>query len=145
MTECHMHQQDIKLSPSFTDQNSSRSRPAIRLNLLTKTTWKLKTPRGMIVFRLLVQVCPWMVHAWEVFDWWTGALVDRLLEPLKQTMCFAFNLMHDLRALELCLGHSLIMVWHRPKDVALIRFNITFFFLSFLQILQSPASRGLED
>ena len=27
-----------------------------RLNLLTKTTWKLKTPGGILVFRLLVQV-----------------------------------------------------------------------------------------
>ena len=27
---------------------------------------------------------PLMVHAWEVFDWWTGALVDRLVEPSKR-------------------------------------------------------------
>ena len=24
---------------------------------------------------------PWKVHAWEVFNWWTGALVDRIVEP----------------------------------------------------------------
>ena len=29
---------------------------SIRLNLLTKTTWKLKTPGGILVFRVLVQV-----------------------------------------------------------------------------------------
>ena len=23
----------------------------------------------------------WIVHAWEVFDYWIGALVDRLVEP----------------------------------------------------------------
>ena len=41
-----MYLLDIKSSPS-----------SIRLNLLTKTTWKLKTPDGILVFRVLVQVC----------------------------------------------------------------------------------------
>ena len=27
------------------------------------------------------RISPWIVHAWEVFDYWTGALVDRLVEP----------------------------------------------------------------
>ena len=27
---------------------------------------------------------PWKVNAWDVFDWWTGAFVDQLLEPLTQ-------------------------------------------------------------
>ena len=26
----------------------------------------------------------WIVHVWEVFDWWIGALVERLVEYLKQ-------------------------------------------------------------
>ena len=56
MTESHMHLQDIKSSPSPTGQNSNRSMSSIRLNLLTKTTWKLKTPGGILVFRVLVQV-----------------------------------------------------------------------------------------
>ena len=57
MTESHMHLQDIKSSPSLTGQNNNRSMSSIRLNLLTKTTWKLKTPGGILVFRVLVQVC----------------------------------------------------------------------------------------
>ena len=24
---------------------------------------------------------PWKVHAWEVFDWWTGTFVDQLRQP----------------------------------------------------------------
>ena len=47
MTESHIHLQDIKSSPSLTGQNSNRSMSSIRLNLLTKTTWKLKTPGGL--------------------------------------------------------------------------------------------------
>ena len=42
---------------------------------------------------------PWKVHAWEVFDWWTSAFVDPLVEPLKRgvvtnwkfSCCFLFN------------------------------------------------------
>ena len=57
MTESHMLLQDIKSSPSLTGHIVNRSMPSIRLNLLTKTTWKLKTPGGILVFRVLVQVC----------------------------------------------------------------------------------------
>ena len=52
----HMYLQDIKSSPSLTGQTSNRSVSSIRLNLLTKTTWKLKTPGGILVFQILVQV-----------------------------------------------------------------------------------------
>ena len=138
MTECHMHLQDIKFSPLFTDQNSSRSRPAIRLNLLTKTTWKLKTPGGMLVFRLLVQVRPWMVHKWEVFNWWTGALVDRLLEPLKQTrMCFAFNIMHDLRALQFQSQSQLDNGLSQTKTCCSDSLKYNFFYLFFIETYKS--------
>ena len=57
MTESHMYLLDIKSSPSLTVQNSIRSMSSIRLNLLTKTTWKLKTPGGILVCLVLVQVC----------------------------------------------------------------------------------------
>ena len=56
MTESHMYLQDIKSSPSRTGHNSNISVSSIRLNMLTKSTWKLKTPRGVLVFRVLVQV-----------------------------------------------------------------------------------------
>ena len=42
MTESHMYVS----SPSLTGQNINRSMSSISLNLLTKTTWKLKTPKG---------------------------------------------------------------------------------------------------
>ena len=57
MTESHMHLQYIKSSPSHTGHNSNRSMSSFRLNLLTKTTWKLKPPGGILVFRVLGQVC----------------------------------------------------------------------------------------
>ena len=57
MTESHMHLQDIKSTPSLTGQNNNKGMSSIRLNLLTKTTWKLKTPGGILVFRVLVQNC----------------------------------------------------------------------------------------
>ena len=56
MTESHMYLQDIESSPSLTGHTNHRSTSSIRLNLLTKTTWKLKTPGGILVFRVLVQV-----------------------------------------------------------------------------------------
>ena len=56
MTESHMYLPDIKSSPSLTGQNNNRKMSSIRLNLLTKTTWKLKTPGGILVFRVLMQV-----------------------------------------------------------------------------------------
>ena len=56
ITEFHMHLQDIKSSPSVTGQNNNICVSSIRLNLLTKKTWMLKTPGGILVFRVLVQV-----------------------------------------------------------------------------------------
>ena len=56
MTESHMPLQDIKSSTSLTGQNNNRSMTSIRLNLFTKTTWKLRTPGGILVFQVLVQV-----------------------------------------------------------------------------------------
>ena len=38
---------------------------SIRLNLLTKTTWELKTEGGILVFRVLVQVCSCVVDCKE--------------------------------------------------------------------------------
>ena len=58
MTESHMYLLDIKSNPSLIGQNNNREMSSIRLNLSTKTTWKLKTPGGILVFRLLVHVCP---------------------------------------------------------------------------------------
>ena len=46
MTEYYMYLLAIKSSFSLTDQNNNRKMYLIRLNLLTKTTWKLKTPGG---------------------------------------------------------------------------------------------------
>ena len=51
-----MYLLDIKSSPSLTGQDNNRNMSSIRLDLLTKTTWKLKTPGGILVFRVLVQV-----------------------------------------------------------------------------------------
>ena len=56
MQEFHMYLLDIKSSPKLTGQHDNRVMSFIRLNLLTKTSWKLKTPGGILVFRLLVQV-----------------------------------------------------------------------------------------
>ena len=56
MTESHMYLLDIRSSTSVTGQNNHRNMSSIVLNLLTKTTWKLKTPGGILVFRVLVQV-----------------------------------------------------------------------------------------
>ena len=50
MTEPHMHLLDIKSRPSPTGQHNKREISSFRLN------WKLKTPGGILVFRLLVQV-----------------------------------------------------------------------------------------
>ena len=30
----------------------------------------------------------WIVHEWKVFDYWTGALVDRLVEPFNNVEMF---------------------------------------------------------
>ena len=58
-----MYLQDIKSSPSLTGQNNNRSMSPFRLNLLTKTTLKLKTPGGIIVF--------WVSeHVWGEQEWW---------------------------------------------------------------------------
>ena len=54
--ESHMYLLDTKSSPSLIDQNNKRKMSSIKLNLLTKTTWKLKTAGGILVFRVLVQV-----------------------------------------------------------------------------------------
>ena len=37
-----------------------------------------------IFFSLKPPLGSWIVHAREVFDWSTGALPDRLVEPYKQ-------------------------------------------------------------
>ena len=50
MTESHIHLQDIKSSHSLTGQNSNIIMSSIRLNLLTKTTWKPKTTGGVLEF-----------------------------------------------------------------------------------------------
>ena len=50
---------------------------SIRLNLLTKTTWKLKTPGGILVFRVLVQVCSYMAKQFLV-DNPVGSFLVRL-------------------------------------------------------------------
>ena len=61
MTEFRMHLQDIKYSPLLTGHTNIRSMSFIELNLLTKTSWKLKTPGGILVFLVLVHI--WGVHA----------------------------------------------------------------------------------
>ena len=33
--------------------------------------------------RIYSRLYPWKVHVWEVFDWWTRAFVDQLIEPQK--------------------------------------------------------------
>ena len=56
MTEFHMYLLDIKSSPSLNGPNNNRNLSSIRLNLLTKTTLKLKTLGGILVLRVLMQV-----------------------------------------------------------------------------------------
>ena len=67
MTESHIYLLDIKSSPSLTGQITNRSMSSIRFNLLTKTQ-KLKTPGGIIVFRVLVQVCTGLEEGEEVME-----------------------------------------------------------------------------
>ena len=55
-TESHMHIHDIKSSPSFTGHNNNISMSSISLILLTNITWKFKTPGGILVFQVSVQV-----------------------------------------------------------------------------------------
>ena len=57
----------MKSSHLLTGQHNNRVMSFISLNLLTKTIWKLKTPGGILVFRLLVQV-------WEEEDSLTHSL-----------------------------------------------------------------------
>ena len=64
----HMHLQDIKSSPSLTGQNNKIKTSSISLDLSTKTTWKLETSGGILVFRVLVQVC----LALELCPWVSG-------------------------------------------------------------------------
>ena len=71
MTESHMYLPDIKSSPSLTSQNNNRKMSSVRLNVLTNTTWKLKTPGGILVFRVLVQVCERQA-AWNGQLHWQG-------------------------------------------------------------------------
>ena len=52
-----MYLLDIKSSPLPTGQDNNRKISSIGLHFLTKTTWKLKTPGGILVFLVLVQVC----------------------------------------------------------------------------------------
>ena len=56
MQEFYMYLLYIKSSTKRNGQHDNREMSSIRLNLLTKTIWKLKTPGGILVFRLLVQV-----------------------------------------------------------------------------------------
>ena len=52
-----MYLLDTKSSPSLTGQNNNRKMDSIGLNLLTKTTWKLKTPGGTIP---VIKTCSWL-------------------------------------------------------------------------------------
>ena len=55
-----MYLLDIKSSPSLTGQDNNIKMSTIRLDLLTKTTWRmLKNPGGILVFQVLVQVWVW--------------------------------------------------------------------------------------
>ena len=56
MTESCMYLPDIKSSPSLTGRNNNRKTSSIRLNLSTKTTWKLKTPGGFGPHRFAVNI-----------------------------------------------------------------------------------------
>ena len=56
----HMYLLDLKSIPSLNSHNKNKRLLSIRLSLLTKTTWKLKTPGGILSFPVLVQV--WLVE-----------------------------------------------------------------------------------
>ena len=58
MQDFHMYILHIKSSPKLNAQHDNKDMSSIRLNLLIKTTWKIKTPGGILVFQLLVQICP---------------------------------------------------------------------------------------
>ena len=64
--EKNLHLHDIISSPSLSGHNNYRSMFSIRLNLLTKTNWKLKTPGGILVLWVLVLV--WSVALWSNQD-----------------------------------------------------------------------------
>ena len=69
--ESHMYLPDTKSSLLLTGQNNNRKMSPIMLILLTKTTWKLKTPGGILVFRVLVQVWADMAgHSSHHFSHW---------------------------------------------------------------------------
>ena len=69
MTESHMYLLDIKSIPLLNGQNNNRNMSSIRLDLLTITTWKLKTPGGILVVRVLVQVRPLLAPPLCTVDW----------------------------------------------------------------------------
>ena len=47
--------------------------------------WCTRRPTGRALkTRSCSGLHPWKVHAWEVYDWWTGAFVDQLIEPFKK-------------------------------------------------------------
>ena len=81
MTEYHMYLKYIKSSPSRTDHNSNRSMSSIKFSLLTKTTWKLKTTGGILVFRVLVQVCPCPHREVEKILLYWGLSFDAVVGP----------------------------------------------------------------
>ena len=115
MTESHMHLQDIKSSPSLTGQNNNRNMSLIRLNLLTKTTWKLKTPGGILVFWMLLQV-------------WSSVNIINLVESsvphvtqmrISSVHCAALNIGVSLEMLLKCFQflYSIFFVHVRPPPL----------------------------
>ena len=59
VTESHVYLLDIKSSPSLIGQNNNRTYVFHQVEFVDKiTTWKLKTPGGILLLQVLVQVCP---------------------------------------------------------------------------------------
>ena len=86
MQEFPMYLIDIKSIPKLNGQHDNREMSSIRLNLLTKTTWKLKTPGGILLVQVLFAgavfplVCDvfFLVVNWHFFFgflFWTVSLL----------------------------------------------------------------------
>ena len=63
----------------------------------------------------------WMVNAWEVFNWWTGALVDRLIEEsFRIEFFFPKKILVLLSASVERLGVSRMWDFHQLGRVGLV-------------------------
>ena len=120
MTESHMYLLDIRSSTSVTGQNNHRNMSSIVLNLLTKTAWKLKTPGGILVFRVLVQVWGWgdpsILQVWSIFFLMQHSRVICILGepiPINSKMVMGLCLKMHIRISK----YYVLGSWKNPKQL----------------------------